>query len=251
MPVISSRPAYDWINRVNRKKTELDGIDLNAGQQQSLRELARQDFVICTLRLEGLAVTDKQISRLAGLTEDETELSLAERSGYVMFSGLTLVEAAADSQGRGPSLTPELLIELDVIINRGPKPGGDSAAPVSTPGGKPRPAASSILEVACYWWTADSFLELHPIEQTALAHLRLMDLTPFPDLNERISLLGSSLFVIRAGLPPLTIATEGHSRYKAALEEGRRMNTQPMVEIVAEMTERSLQRMITAPKREG
>jgi Fic family protein len=236
MPVISSRPAYDWINRVNRKKAELDSLDLSAGQQESLRKSARHDFAVCTLRLEGVAVTDEQINRLPKLTDDQIEgLSPVDRSAFAIFSALALVETAADSKGPGSGLTPALLTEIDLIINQGP-------------GSADGPTHPASLAAACYWWTADSFLELHPIEQAALAHLRLMDLKPFPNLNERISLLASSLFAIRASLPPLTIATEAQPRYKAALEEGRRMNTQPMVEIVAEMTERAIERIIHAAK---
>ncbi|HKV42479.1 MAG TPA: hypothetical protein VJX67_24975, partial [Blastocatellia bacterium] len=53
-----------------------------------------------------------------------------------------------------------------------------------------------------------------------------------------------SLFTIRAGLAPIIVPAGLSSRYLAAVEEGTRMNTQPMVELLAECLDNALRELI-------
>ena len=102
----------------------------------------------------------------------------------------------------------------------------------------------ALLESACRWYTAESFIELNPVEQASIVLLRLIDLQPFETANERTALVAASLFTVRANLPPIIMKPRLASGYRNAVEEGARMNTKPMVETVAEAIETSLAEMI-------
>ena len=97
-----------------------------------------------------------------------------------------------------------------------------------------------ILDSVCQWFSADSFRELHPVEQASIVLLRLIEMHPFELRNERTALLAASLFTLRSGLPPLIIEPGSHQAYRAALDQGLRMNTKPMVEFLAQSIEASL-----------
>jgi Fic family protein len=102
----------------------------------------------------------------------------------------------------------------------------------------------ALLESACQWYTAESFTELNPVEQASIVLLRLIDLQPFEQANERTALVAASLFTMRSHLPPIIIKPELASAYRNALDEGARMNTKPMVETIAEAVEKSLEELI-------
>jgi Fic family protein len=100
------------------------------------------------------------------------------------------------------------------------------------------------LESACRWYTAESFAELNPVEQASIVLLRLVEMQPFEDANERTALVAASLFTLRNDLPPIIIKPEMDSSYRLALEEGIRMNTKPMVETVADAVVASLGELV-------
>jgi len=96
----------------------------------------------------------------------------------------------------------------------------------------------------CQWTQADSFLELHPVEQSAIVHLRVIEVQPFESANNRTARVAASFFLMRAGLPPLIVEPGLERIYEAALDEAIRLNTRPMVELVAEATEGTLSNLI-------
>jgi Fic family protein len=74
--------------------------------------------------------------------------------------------------------------------------------------------------------------------------LRLIEIQPFEDANQSTALVAASFFLLRAGLPPLIIPNELSRAYETALDEASRLNTRPMVELVAEATSRTLSKLI-------
>src|SRR5207302_1375832 len=93
---------------------------------------------------------------------------------------------------------------------------------------------------ACHWFTAESFTEFHPVEQASLVLLRLIDIEPFDRSNERTALVAASLFTLRSELPPVIIKPEMKAAYRAACAEAMRMNTKPMVDLLAAAVEKSI-----------
>jgi Fic family protein len=141
-------------------------------------------------------------------------------------------------------LTLEILLDIHNRLQTGFSGRAENPDPANLGAGSGREPAQANLAVACHWWTADSFLELHPVEQAAIVHLRLTDLRPFGQLTGRASLIASSLFLIRAEMPPVIVPFESVAAYRRALTEAGLMNTQPTVELFAQLTEHSLGEMI-------
>jgi hypothetical protein len=139
------------------------------------------------------------------------------------------IESVVEAAGREAALTPELLAAL-ARSQEGEE--GES---------RKSPAA---VENACRWFAADSFGELNPVEQAAISCLRFLELEPFERKGERIALLSASLFTLRGTLPPVIIKPDQVAAFRAAAEEGFRMNTKPMVEVIGEAVAQSLDEMI-------
>jgi hypothetical protein len=141
-------------------------------------------------------------------------------------------------------LTPDDLGRFSLSI-------GGSRANRSGPGDtdravKPMPALNVPLavEAACGWFSAESFTELNPIEQSSIMLLRFIEIVPFESGNLKVTLLASSLPTLRRELPPLIVRANEAAAFHLAVEEGMRGNTQPMVETTARSIETTLDEMI-------
>ena len=244
LPILFERPTYEWVARVNQKQKELDNLQLSAEARKKLDRWAETEFVYSTMELEGFEIQRDLVARIASsqtALDDSTEVQLARN----LLDSLRTVSSAARSQGKDVALSVELLFKLnDASDARDVPSAGDASSNLRTE------KLQLILESALQWFSAESFAELHPVEQASIVFLRLIELCPFDQRNESIALVASSLFTQRSGLPPIIIEPETQSAYRAALNEGLRMSTKPMVEFVAVSMETSLTRMIAAIKGE-
>jgi hypothetical protein len=243
-PTLFSRAAYEWINRVSRKHKDFTSLDLSLEEKSALSSWTETEFVYSTLRLDKVDVSREKVAHLAarptsltGLTEDELTIT-------TMLEALRTVESLVASFGRTADLAPDVLIRLHNPL--GTTEGFRETAGDSSRLFKPTPAAHlpGAVEGACRWFAADSFRELNPIEQAAVAYLRLVEFQPFKQSSDRTSLAAASLFTLRQGLPPIIIRPEMEQQYQAAMNEGLRMNTTPMVELMAGAVEKALDEMI-------
>ena len=244
--ILFTRPAYEWINRVAQKHAEMEKLGLSEKERESLRRLSESEFVYSTAHLAGLPVSPAQVSRIAGRAELEgRELSDADRPIAELLTALRIVEALARSEGPQASLTPELLMKLNNPLGINENRFRMNAIPPTGPF-KPAPAEHipALIESVCRWLTAESFSELNPLEQASITHLRLLEIQPFEQANLETALVAASLFTMRNRMPPIIIKQEDSSLYRAAVEEGARMNTRPMVELMAIAMEKSLSGMI-------
>lgn len=114
------------------------------------------------------------------------------------------------------------------------------------------PAAASIVPRLFHMttdWTAEpSFRELHPVEQAVLLHARLADLQPFAGLNDTIARLAASSLTVREGYAPLIFAETDRDRYHEAVGRALLMQTQPCVELFAEVLGRAFQQVLEQRK---
>ena len=223
--VLFTRPAFEWINRVAQKHAELMKLELSEKEKESLRRQVESAFVYST-------------ARLAELDDKESAETLA---------ALRIVEALARSDGPQASLTPELLMRLNNPLGINESKFRMNAIAATGPF-RPAPAehVPVLIESVCRWLTAESFAELNPLEQASITHLRLLEIHPFERANLETALVAASLFPLRSQMPPIIIKQEDSSLYRAAVEEGARMNTRPMVELMAVAMEKSLSEMIKA-----
>src|SRR5262249_34719528 len=220
------------INRVNQKRKEFSAIRLSAKQKDEINRRVEAQFIYSTLKLEGLDISREQIGKLILSPESHAgSVSEYEAAIIALLGAIRMIMSLAQTSGPAAALTPDLLLRL-----RDPAGGRATlrkSAGSQSPALKPAPAEnlSVTIESAFRWFEAESFVELHPVDQASIVYLRLVEIQPFERLNERTALAAASLFTLRGGLPPLIIKPEMEGVYRGALEEGLRMNTKPMVEL--------------------
>ena len=185
------------------------------------------------------ASTDARIAEM--FVESEQSLTEVAPSSEALLRALNLINynARADQS----HLTNGFLFELQRAHGTDE---GLRSVPMAgqVPGHNPaKPAAIAVLlENTLDWFGAESFLELHPIEQSVLVHARFLDLQFFPAENTRLSRLAADFFLIKAALPPIIISGD-KNRYKGALHQALLMNTQPLIDLIVEGTEGTLARL--------
>jgi hypothetical protein len=93
------------------------------------------------------------------------------------------------------------------------------------------------------WIAADSFAEIHPIEQAALALTRVLDIWPFDYGNRTAGVVFSNHFVTRSGYPPYFVLPEHRDEFDRILADAIRMQTEPLVRAIYRCIERELDRV--------
>ena len=238
-----ARDTSEWINRVNQKHKQLIELGLSTEQKDILERWQETEFVYSTLKLEGTGVSREQVARIASNKSGAMPVTDSEQDAGALLASLRIVGSLAREKGKASELSADLLLKLrgaQAAAGFRSGPGNTSQIPKPvTPEHLP-----ALLEGAFRWYTAESFTELNPVEQASIVLLRLIDLQPFEQANERTALVAASLFTMRSELPPIIIRPEITSAYRNALNEATRMNTKPMVETVAEAVEKSLAEMI-------
>jgi Fic family protein len=97
-----------------------------------------------------------------------------------------------------------------------------------------------LMQELVAWINSAEAANLHPLEQAALAHFRLVHVHPFVDGNGRTARLLMNLVLIQEGYPPAVIRRERRLEYYDALDQAHEGNAVPFVVLVAEEAERSL-----------
>ncbi|HWN98220.1 MAG TPA: Fic family protein [Blastocatellia bacterium] len=238
-PILQARPAHDLINSVSHAQKELAAIELTPEQKRSLDRWVDVEFVCAALSLEGAPPSREQVENASNGIAPEANA----KDQYRIVSALhaiSTVRSLAEAHGQASMLTPALLTELH---SGSDKDARSSQNPLST--SEPAIIARSLakMETACHWFTAESFAELHPAEQASIALMRLLELKPFERGNTRTALAASSVFTLRSGFPPVIIEPDMEGAFRAALDQGMRMNTKPMVDLVTEALLRTLNGM--------
>ena len=259
-PILSSRPSYEWINSINRKLEELNSIQPPRGPRIAVPPWMESDFVFSTLSLTGARVERARVEEMvrsghAPAPGSEAPKNEAKDASVIrLLRALRAVVARVESEGGGARLTPDFLLSLDRKADGSPGEFRKGRADQPKGAGRaPRLAAPpeylpAMVESACLWFTAGSFEEMHPLEQASIVHLRLIEIQPFEEGNEELSLASASLFTLRSGLPPVIVPQGMSDAYREAVDEGFRMNTRPMVELIARAAEKTLGEMIESFK---
>jgi Fic/DOC family protein len=235
---------------VNQKHKQLSELQLSEEQKERLDRWAETEFAYSTLVLEGVDIKREQVARMVSLAGDANEGAGSDEAIIgALLESLRTVIAIARARGKAAALTVDLLLKLHNAP--GAAPGFRRGAGTTQPVKLAPEHLPAILESACQWYTAESFNELHPVEQASIVFLRLIGIEPFEQANERTALVAASLFTLRSELPPIILRPEMKAAYRKALDEGVRMNTKPMVELVAEAIEKSLSEMIDATNAQG
>lgn len=82
---------------------------------------------------------------------------------------------------------------------------------------------------------------IHPVEEAALAHFKLVKIHPFVDGNGRTARLLMNLILMQKGFPPIVILTQERFKYFDLLELGEiKDKIKPFINFIAERAERAL-----------
>jgi Fic/DOC family len=82
------------------------------------------------------------------------------------------------------------------------------------------------------WLTAESFSQIHPIEQCALTLARFVDVWPFEFGNFTIGLLFGNLALRAAGLTPFFVLPEHRREFERAVAQAMTIDMQPLINAV-------------------
>jgi len=220
LPILGGSNGTTWPARIAKLQSEFRDLTKNKDADAIARKYLQEMFV-----------------------KSESALSSAPPSGRALVASLDLIfSRTANDQA---ALTTNFLFELQRALQTETGLRTEQIDP-QVPGHAPaRPnALPMLLNSTLEWFSAESFLELHPIEQAALVHARFLDVQFFPLENTRLARFAADFYLIKAELPPLMILAEVN-QYKAALHQAILMNTQSLINIYAESTERVLSELLS------
>lgn len=113
----------------------------------------------------------------------------------------------------------------------------------------PPEAIESRLETLEEWLTAAGMRDLAPAQAAGLAYARIIEVLPFEDANGRVARLAAShLLESRGERPPILVAADG-PYLLACLRAAFRLDTEPLVSLLAEASSRATDVMIQAVER--
>ncbi len=130
-------------------------------------------------------------------------------------------------------------------------PAGFRRSDRAREGVPPAPPAfiEARLAVLEEWLVSEGAYSLKPLAQAALALARIVEILPFEDGNGRISRLAASHLMVRGGLRPPILVGADAPRLQAALKAAFRFETEPLVFLLDEASQRCLDVMIQTLER--
>jgi Fic family protein len=225
------------------EQAQRDFESLRPIAEEKLREIAGWllvEHVHNDLLMDGVHLSRERVIEIVlQRAEVETQEDHLARNFAQAIERLTSVVASAVEADERPELTIELLVNLHrlAIGDTGSGRRVFRETTINPLYANHDPCSAdelpSMLGVALDWFSADSIHEMTPIEQATLVHVRLYDLQPFAKNENRVIRLATSLYTLRAGLPPIILAPEQFNDYYRAVLAGLQMETQPLVELFA------------------
>jgi hypothetical protein len=82
------------------------------------------------------------------------------------------------------------------------------------------------------WLAAESFTQIHPIEQCALAMTRVIDVWPFEFGNLSVALIFGNLPLRNAGLGPFFVLPEHRAEFEKAIAQAMTIDMQPLINAI-------------------
>ncbi|HET9942058.1 MAG TPA: Fic family protein [Terriglobia bacterium] len=82
------------------------------------------------------------------------------------------------------------------------------------------------------WLNAESFTQIHPIEQCALAMTRVLDIWPFEFGNTTAALVCGNLSLRNAGLTPFYVLPDHRAEFEKAVAQAMTIDMQPLINAI-------------------
>ena len=204
-------------------------------KERRLRERAGDGFdAVPALREAVLLAQARGSLELSGLADDALRpRQAAAGAGRGRSGGAAGVKALAHWHAAVTEF-PSLFRAAERARDEGP--------PTSPPG-----FIESRLSTLEHWLSVDSARELKPAQAGALALARIVEVLPWDEGNGRVARLAASHVMVRAGArPPVLIGTDAE-RLEQALLAAFALQTEPLVRLLDEASERALDVMLAAP----
>ena len=91
------------------------------------------------------------------------------------------------------------------------------------------------------WLTAESFTQIHPIEQCALTITRIIDVWPFEYGNLTTALLLGNLALRNAGLTPFFVLPEHRREFEKVAAQAMTIDMQPLVNAIFQTVRKEME----------
>ena len=91
------------------------------------------------------------------------------------------------------------------------------------------------------WLSAESFTQIHPIEQCALAMTRVIDVWPFEFGNLTVALVLGNLSLRRAGLAPFFVLSEHRAEFEKAVAQAMTIDMQPLINAIYQTVRKEME----------
>jgi hypothetical protein len=82
------------------------------------------------------------------------------------------------------------------------------------------------------WLNAESFTQIHPIEQCALAMTRIVDVWPFEFGNLTVALVLGNVPLLNAGLTPFFVLPNHRAEFEKAIAQAMTIDMQPLINAI-------------------
>lgn len=193
------------------------------------------------------AVADAQVLgslQLAGFEHSWDEVCAARR-GEPAPARIVALQKAQVAVPRGAELALDALRVWHAAVTGAPSAW--RLTPRARHDGPPAAPPEFIvgrLELLVTWLRADSSRELGPAQAAALVLARIVEVAPFDDANGRVARLAAAHVMMRAGGRPPVLVGADRPRLEAALQAAFQLHTEPLVTLLEEAGERSLDVMI-------
>jgi len=205
-----------------------------SAEDPQLRGIVEDAWLLGSLELSGLGSSWEEVrrSRRAG---DGPAAVLAMRRARVAVDDAQPLSVRAIRAWHAALLGP-------AGFRRAPR---ERAGPPTAP----PELIESRLALLEGWIDTPSARDLQPEQVAAVVLARVVEILPFEDGNGRTSRLAASHVMVRGGRrPPILVAADG-PRLAACLEAAIRLDTEPLVALLGEASERCVDVMVQSLER--
>jgi hypothetical protein len=203
-------------------------------KERRLRERAGDGFdALPALREAVLAAQASGSLELAGLADDAAALAKLRHAQAAVDPAANLGLKALAHWHAAVTEFPSLFRTTERTRDDGPPPA-------------PPAFVESRLRTLEHWLSVESARELKPAQAGALALARIVEVLPWDDGNGRVARLAASHVMVGAGArPPILIGVDAE-RLGNALRAAFALQTEPLVRLLDEASERALDVMLAA-----
>jgi hypothetical protein len=203
-------------------------------KERRLRERAGDGFdALPALREAVLAAQASGSLELAGLADDAAALAKLRHAQAAVDPAAPLGLKALAHWHAAVTEFPSLFRTTERTRDDGPPPA-------------PPAFVESRLRTLEHWLSVESARELKPAQAGALALARIVEVLPWDDGNGRVARLAAAHVMVGAGArPPILIGVDAE-RLENALRAAFALQTEPLVRLLDEASERALDVMLAA-----